>query len=90
MKNGDYVFVFLLVVIVCGCVYLLLPSYTRYNRARATVRELEEKSLQQDLQARELRNKIHDLKTDQNAIERVAREKLGWCREDEKIYHFDK
>jgi hypothetical protein len=36
-----------------------------------------------------LREQIHSLQTDPDAIERVAREKLGWCREDEKIYHFD-
>lgn len=89
MKNGDYFFVLLLVVVTCGCVYLLLPAYADYDQARTTVRELEDKGLRQELEARQLREDIHALKSDPEAIERIAREKLGWCRDNEKIYHFD-
>jgi cell division protein FtsB len=89
MKTGDYIFILVLVLTTCLCVYLLLPAYTEYDEARSTVKELDEQSLDQDLEARELREQIHSLQTDPDAIERVAREKLGWCREDEKIYHFD-
>ena len=88
MKVGDYIFIVALVAVTCLCVYMLLPAYSDYNRARSEIRELEENNLRLELESRRLRDSIHDLQNDPKAIERIAREKLGWCREDEKIYHF--
>ena len=89
MTKGDYVFILLLVCVIFGCVYLLLPAYTKYDEARSKLHHLEKKQMQQDLKAQKLREHIYRLKSDPEEIERVAREKLGWCRQDEKIYHFD-
>jgi cell division protein FtsB len=37
----------------------------------------------------ELKKELAALRTDYRAIERVARERFGLCREGEEIYHFE-
>lgn len=89
MAFRDYVTVAVLIVLCCVAMYLLLPGYTKYRETRATVRQLKESLAEQDQQIQELRKELSALKTDHEAIERVAREKFGWCSPNEKIYHFD-
>ena len=72
-----------------GALYLLLPAYADYARTQEAVAELERSLRQQELEIQDLRRQIGDLRTDRRAVERVAREKFGMCREGEKIYHFD-
>jgi cell division protein FtsB len=56
---------------------------------RLAVDKLEESLAAQRQELEELRRELAALRTDHRAIERVAREKFGLCREDEQIYHFD-
>jgi len=89
MAFRDYVTVAVLIVLFCVAIYLLLPGYTKYRETRTTVRQLKESLAEQDQQIQELRTELTKLRTDHEAIERVAREKFGWCSPGEKIYHFD-
>ncbi len=89
MKWTDYLFTMIFVLTVAAAFFVLLPAYTDYNQARSEARRLQQELLERELQAHLLRRRIHDLKHDPVAIERIARERLGWCREDEKIYHFE-
>ena len=89
MKSENFVFAAVLILVVCGMAYVLLPAYADYKQSRREAQELERKLLQVDVRSQEVRQRIHALKTEPAAVERVAREKFGWCRANEKINHFD-
>ncbi len=89
MQWTDYLFTMILVVIIAISFFVLIPAYTEYKNTRSETQQLQQEMLRQELQMHQLRREVQALKNDPNAIERVAREKLGWCREDEKVYHFE-
>jgi cell division protein FtsB len=89
MKLGNCIFTALVIILGCISLYLLLPSFTRLKESKQSLASLEKNLAQQEEQIQSLRAEIHALRTDYRAIERVAREKFGLCREGEKIYHFD-
>ncbi len=89
MKWSDYLFTMIFVVTVAGAFFVLIPMYTEYQNARAESQRLRQEVLRRELQTHQFRQELRALKNDPAVIERVAREKLGWCREDEKIYHFE-
>lgn len=84
----DYVPAGLLVLLMGVALYFLIPAYTRYRDTKLNVDHLRQSVARQEEDIRRLRDELAALRTDHRAIERVAREKFGWCREDEKIYHF--
>jgi cell division protein FtsB len=89
MSFKEYVPAVLLIVVGCVALYFILPAYTNYRQTRITVRELTETVAQQEFEIQKLRKDLTALRTDYRAIERVAREKFGLCRDGERIYHFD-
>ncbi len=89
MRSRDYFFAFFLIALACVGAYFLLPAYRDYQATRAETRELQEENAELELQTQDVKSATHALQTDQRAVERVAREKFGWCREGEKIYHFE-
>ena len=68
--------------------YLIYPSYIEFKTTQRELHKIEQELLKQQQHNEILRERIHKLKTDRFAIERVAREKFGWSREGEKIYDF--
>ncbi len=89
MHFRDYVPAFICILVACAALYFLLPAYTHYRESRMTVNKLEQSLGEQRMEIQRLRKEITDLKHDYRAIERVAREKWGLCRDNETIYHFD-
>jgi len=89
MNFRDSVFVMSVIIIACVATYVLLPVYTQYRGQRRALTEMEKRLGFQEAETRALRQEITALRTDPHAIERVAREKFGLCRPNEKIYHFD-
>jgi len=89
MRWTDYLFSIVFIIIMAGAFFVLIPAYTEYKNVRSDVNELRRELRQSELEAHQLRQKINRLKNDPDEIERVAREQLGWCREDEKVYHFE-
>ena len=89
MKAEQYLFAAAAIVAVCAVGYFLLPVYAQYRDAKLESDKLEEKLLSVEYEYQRMQEDIHGLKTNPRAVERVAREKFGWCRADEKIYHFD-
>ncbi|MEI8079886.1 MAG: septum formation initiator family protein [bacterium] len=84
------VLLLLLAVVVAGvAAYFILPVYFEHRSTKLAIADLDKNLNQQKQEAQELRREIDALKRDTRAIERVAREKFGYCRENEKIYHFD-
>ncbi len=89
MKWTDYLFTMILVLVIAASFVILIPAYTEYKNARTEAQHLRQEVLRQELQTHQLRQQVQALIHDPATVERVAREKLGWCREDEMIYHFE-
>lgn len=89
MKTEHYFFAAACILAFCSMGYFLLPVYAEYRDARKDRDKTEEKLLNAEYEYKSVQEEIHALKNNPRAVERVAREKFGWCRADEKIYHFD-
>ena len=89
MRPDQYVYAAVLILVLCAVGYFLLPVYAEYKEARKEREKLEEQLIKLDWQYQQVEQNIYALQNDPRAVERVAREKFGWCRQDEKIYHFD-
>lgn len=89
MKAEQFLFTAAVILALCTMGYFLLPVYAEYRDARREQEKLEEKLMYLEYEYHRAQEDIHALKNNPRAIERVAREKFGWCRADEKIYHFD-
>lgn len=68
--------------------YMISPAYSEYRKARQNSREAEKVLLMEQRNNEVLREENHRLRNTPRAIERVAREKFGWSKENEKIYDF--
>lgn len=89
MRIRHYATSFLVLVLAGSGLYFLVPAVTDYRHTQGTLEELNNNLTRQEEEEYRLREEISDLNDDPRAIERVAREKFGWCRDGEKIYHFD-
>jgi len=89
MSARSYFFTGALVLIVGAAIYFLLPAYKDYRQSHNDTRKLEAEISEVNVAAQSLEREIQALRTDPDAVERVAREKFGWCRDNEKVYHFD-
>lgn len=79
---------FVFFIFVGGAVWLL-PAWGEYQRTKVRLLEQQEEVQQEQIRNERLRQEIDRLKTDDRAKERVARNKFGWCKENEKVYDFD-
>lgn len=89
MKVRNVITLLLFVIVLSMAAYFLVPSYIRDRKARTDLEDIRESLRQQEEEFRILKQELEDLRTDYRAIERVAREKFGLCREGEEIYHFE-
>lgn len=62
----------------------LIAVYKAYNEDRSLTEQIKESKRTID----SLKDEIERLKSDTSYIERIAREKLGMARRNEKIYKF--
>ena len=81
-------FVSLLSIVAAGAA-VLWPNYLQCQSLRGELAEKEKLAAEQQREIMQLKQEIEGLRKDPRSIERVAREKFGWCRDNEKIYHFD-
>lgn len=88
-RIGNYVFLAAVLILVLGSAAILLPAYYDYRRARSDLTRVQSELARQEEEMLRLRRDIRRLRTDYRAIEKVAREKFGYCRDEETIYHFD-
>lgn len=85
----NYVFLALVGALLLAGAVVLLPAHREYREATKDLMEVDEELARQEEQILRIRREINSLKSDPRAIERVAREKFGYCKDGEKIYHFD-
>ena len=89
MKSRFYIFSVLMVLAGSVAAYFLVPAYADYRRISKEEERLEQQLAELGIEAQTLEQTIHALINDPQAVERVAREKFGLCREGEQIYHFE-
>ncbi|NOY82244.1 MAG: septum formation initiator family protein [Kiritimatiellaeota bacterium] len=89
MKPKTYLWFGILLALAVGDLYFILPAYRGYRNACEDVTDLKRHLMQQRQDIQRLEREIRALRADPRAVERVAREKFGWCRDGEKIYHFE-
>ena len=66
----------------------LLPAWREYRKTEQALDEVERRLLEHQSEIQTLKSEIHKLKTNPRAVERVARDKFGWCRPGETVYDF--
>jgi cell division protein FtsB len=79
------------VIILCALLYFSLTSESSFfNLFRSSKKnvEMEKEIIELNATIDSLKNTIEKLKNDTAYIERIAREKLGMARKDEKVYKF--
>ncbi|MCK5014584.1 MAG: septum formation initiator family protein [Candidatus Omnitrophica bacterium] len=82
LKNAFILFVFAL------CVLLnFLPSFSKWQDAKALDREYQRRIEEMEAEKTRLLEEKRLLEEDPDYLEKVAREKMGLIREGEVIYH---
>jgi cell division protein FtsB len=75
-------------VIIFGGGAWLYPTWNEYRLVKRQLIEKRRDVREHEIRNDDLREDIHSLKTDNRAVERVARDRLGYCRPNEKVYEF--
>jgi cell division protein FtsB len=89
MPVRNWIITTILALLIGFALYALAPAYARYRETRETMYEMKDSLRRQEAELAALKKELASLRTDYRAIERVARERFGLCREDEEIYHFE-
>lgn len=66
-----------------------LPLLQQNERMRADIMRLQTQLQIEEAKSRQLQAQIDELRNDPNAVERLAREKLGYARPGETVIHFE-
>ena len=88
MAAKHYIISLVFILLIAGSSAWVYPAWTEYRKASQANVDLRQRILDHEADNEKLRGEIHKLHTDPRSIERVAREKFGWCRPTEKIYDF--
>jgi cell division protein FtsB len=74
-------------VLLIGMYYL--PLLQQNERMRADIMRLQTQLQIEETKSRQLQAQIDELRNDPNAVERLAREKLGYAKPGETVIHFE-
>jgi cell division protein FtsB len=66
-----------------------LPLLQQNERMRADIMHLQTQLQVEEAKSRQLQAQIDELRNDPNAVERLAREKLGYARPGETVIRFE-
>lgn len=64
------------------------PNFKKLDELQTHHSLLRQKQLLEEKRSYKLKQELNGLKTNPEWIEKVAREKLGWCSPDETVYRF--
>ena len=88
-KLTRVVVVLCLVAAVIGIGLWYLPLIRQNERMRREVQRLDGQIQKEDDSSRQLKNSIDALRNEPKAVERLAREKLGYARPGETVVRFE-
>jgi cell division protein FtsB len=66
-----------------------LPLLQQNERMRADIMRLQTQLQIEEAKSRQLQSQIDELRNDPAAVERLAREKLGYAKPGETVIHFE-
>ena len=81
LKNAVVLFVVAFVILI-----IFLPSYTQMQDLKQKNREYAARIAELETKNSKMENECERLKNDPEYLEKVAREKMGLIRENEKVY----
>ena len=84
-----FFFYFIIVLIIISASVMILPVYRQFKIREEKVSLLHEQTALKTAESMRLHQEISDLTRDPNAIEKVAREKFGLCRQGELIMEYN-
>ncbi len=84
---GAFVLVVIAILLLIGM--WNLPLIQQNERMRADIMRLQTQLQIEEAKSRQLQAQIDELRNDPNAVERLAREKLGYARPGETVIHFE-
>jgi cell division protein FtsB len=89
-KNTLIYFIYLVVfLLIASAAVLLWPVYRKYRKKEMEVDKLREAAAKETAETISLKRNVHDLIVSPEAVEKVAREKFGLCKDGETVLRFD-
>ncbi len=87
LSRGFILLLIVAIVLMIGMWYM--PLIRQNQRIRQENLRLDQEIQKEEAQQRQLKSSINSLQKDPNAIERMAREKLGYARPGETVIRFE-
>ena len=88
-KLSKLILLLLVVALVVFAFLHYLPLIRTNQNYRKELLALDARVAEQERLARQLRASMDSLQNDSKAVERLAREKLGWARTNEMVIRFE-
>jgi cell division protein FtsB len=89
-KNTLIYFIYLVVfLLIVSAAVLLWPVYRKYRKKEMEVDKLREAAARETAETISLKRNVHGLIVSPQAVEKVAREKFGLCKEGETVLRYD-
>lgn len=87
-KTIRIIYMVIIVVLLSSTLFFGRNSFFNVMRKKIEISKLQKKVDQLKAENEQLRKENHSLKTDPEVIEKIAREKLGFSKSEEKVYRF--
>lgn len=87
-KLTKLVLMLLFIAVLAGVFFWYLPLIQKNQNYRRRLLAVEAEMAQQEKVNRQLKAGIDQMQNDPKAVERLAREKLGWARTNEMVVRF--
>ncbi|MFA7230258.1 MAG: septum formation initiator family protein [Victivallaceae bacterium] len=83
-----YFFYLIVVLLIISSAILILPVYQKYQKDRNSLFALKEQAAIKTAECIRLNREVYKLEHSPDAVEKVAREKFGLCREGETVMRY--
>jgi cell division protein FtsB len=83
-----YFFYLVVALLIISSAVLILPVYRKYQKRQTILARLKEQATLRTAECIKLNQEVYQLQNSGDAVEKVAREKFGLCREGETIMRY--
>jgi cell division protein FtsB len=83
-----YFFYLVVALLIISSAVLILPVYRKYQKRQTILSKLKEQATLKTAECIKLNQEVYKLQHSGEAVEKVAREKFGLCREGETIMRY--
>lgn len=90
MRKSNFIIIFIIILAIIAGFGLLTPPYSQISELRREISLLEKIQKEQREEIELLQKEIDALRLNNpKAVEKIAREKFGYCRPGEEVYQVD-